>query len=135
MGSVSVPLLWYRQSPFESYLRNTLSRDEVDSTMPHITSRKATVISSDSHTSQGTAKRQSSAKKKFIMSRTLTTQKENVMTQTSATQQRSERAADKNAIRPFHASVPDAELTELRRRIHATKWPERETVADASQGV
>jgi hypothetical protein len=40
-----------------------------------------------------------------------------------------------NAIRPLHVHVPEAELTELRRRINATKWPERETVADASQGV
>jgi pimeloyl-ACP methyl ester carboxylesterase len=32
-------------------------------------------------------------------------------------------------------SVPEAELNELRRRINATKWPERETVADATQGV
>ena len=40
------------------------------------------------------------------------------------------------AIRPFQVvSVPDAELTELRRRINATRWPERETVTDASQGV
>ena len=31
--------------------------------------------------------------------------------------------------------MPEAEITDLRRRIHATKWPERETVADASQGV
>jgi pimeloyl-ACP methyl ester carboxylesterase len=38
-------------------------------------------------------------------------------------------------IRPFYVNVPDAELTELRRRINATKWPERETVTDASQGV
>jgi len=38
-------------------------------------------------------------------------------------------------IRQFHVSVPEAELTELRRRIEATKWPERETVTDASQGV
>jgi Epoxide hydrolase N terminus len=44
-------------------------------------------------------------------------------------------AADKNAIRPFHVNVPEAELTELRRRINATKWPERETVTDDSQGV
>ena len=50
------------------------------------------------------------------------------MTQTSATQQGS-------AIRPFHVNVPEAELTELRRRINATKWPERETVTDQSQGV
>jgi len=38
-------------------------------------------------------------------------------------------------IRPFHVNVPETELTELRRRINATKWPERETVNDASQGV
>src|SRR5437867_8206428 len=42
---------------------------------------------------------------------------------------------DRNAIRPFHVDVPKAELTELRRRINATKWPERETVTDQSQGV
>ena len=39
------------------------------------------------------------------------------------------------AIRPFRVDVPEAELAEMRRRIAATKWPERETVADASQGV
>ncbi len=42
---------------------------------------------------------------------------------------------DKNAIRPFSVNVAEAELTELRRRVSATKWPERETVADESQGV
>src|SRR5438445_4992357 len=57
------------------------------------------------------------------------------MTQTSATQQVSQQAADKTAIRPFHVNVPEAELTELRRRINATKWPDRETVPDESQGV
>jgi pimeloyl-ACP methyl ester carboxylesterase len=43
-----------------------------------------------------------------------------------------EQAADKTAaIRPFHVNdVPEAELTELLRRINATKWPERETVTD-----
>jgi len=40
-----------------------------------------------------------------------------------------------DAIRQFHVNVPESELTELRRRINATKWPERETVTDASQGV
>jgi pimeloyl-ACP methyl ester carboxylesterase len=39
------------------------------------------------------------------------------------------------AIRPFTFKVPDADLAELRRRIAATRWPEREPVADASQGV
>ncbi len=45
-------------------------------------------------------------------------------------------AAGKTAIRPFKvATVPEAELVELRRRIDATRFPERETVTDASQGV
>jgi pimeloyl-ACP methyl ester carboxylesterase len=51
------------------------------------------------------------------------------MTQTSATQQTSE------SIRPFHVNIPEAELTELRRRINAARWPEQELVADISQGV
>jgi len=47
-----------------------------------------------------------------------------------------ELGADKAALRPFpHLNVPEADLTELRRRINATRWPERETVPDASQGV
>ena len=57
------------------------------------------------------------------------------MSQTSDTPQGSKPADDKNAIRPFHVNVPEADLTELRRRINATKWPERETVTDATQGV
>jgi hypothetical protein len=57
------------------------------------------------------------------------------MTQTGATPQGSKQAADKNAIRPFHVNVAEADLTELRRRINATKWPERETATDQSQGV
>jgi pimeloyl-ACP methyl ester carboxylesterase len=43
--------------------------------------------------------------------------------------------ADATAIRPFQVNVPEPELTDLRRRINATKWPERETVTDDSQGV
>ena len=57
------------------------------------------------------------------------------MTQILATHQDSKPAADRNAIRPFHVNVPEAELTELRSRINATRWPERETVKDATQGV
>jgi pimeloyl-ACP methyl ester carboxylesterase len=49
--------------------------------------------------------------------------------------QRSKQAAGKDAIRPFRVNVPEAELAEMRRRIKATKWPEKETVTDASQGV
>jgi pimeloyl-ACP methyl ester carboxylesterase len=43
--------------------------------------------------------------------------------------------ADKNSIRPFQVKVSEEELTELRRRIKASKWPEREPVPDPSQGV
>ena len=39
------------------------------------------------------------------------------------------------AVRPFRVNVPQAQLDELRRRIKATVWPERETVPDATQGV
>ena len=53
----------------------------------------------------------------------------------SATQQ-AEQAVDTAGIRPFQMmNVPEGELTELRRRINATRWPERETVTDATQGV
>ena len=57
------------------------------------------------------------------------------MAQTTAPQQGSKPAADKDALRPFRVKVPDADLTELRRRIDATRLPERETVTDQSQGV
>ena len=43
--------------------------------------------------------------------------------------------AENNAIHPFKVGFPEAELTELRRRVTATRWPERETVTDDSQGV
>jgi pimeloyl-ACP methyl ester carboxylesterase len=39
------------------------------------------------------------------------------------------------AIRPFRVDVPEEALVDLRKRIAATKWPERETVSDATQGV
>ena len=44
-------------------------------------------------------------------------------------------SADTAVIRPFKVQVPESELSELRRRINNTKWPERETVTDATQGV
>jgi pimeloyl-ACP methyl ester carboxylesterase len=40
-----------------------------------------------------------------------------------------------NAIRPFRVDVPEAELADLRQRIAATRWPDRETVSDSSQGI
>lgn len=44
-------------------------------------------------------------------------------------------AESAKAIRPFHVHVSDAQLNDLRRRIAATHWPDRETVADGSQGA
>ena len=38
-------------------------------------------------------------------------------------------------IRPFTVNIPEAQLDDLRRRLEATNWPEKETVADQSQGV
>src|SRR6516165_3004394 len=44
-------------------------------------------------------------------------------------------ATTSEAIRPFRVNFPRAELSELRRRIKTTRWPDRETVADESQGI
>ena len=44
-------------------------------------------------------------------------------------------ATENSAIRPFRINVPDDQLADLRRRIVATRWPDRETVNDRSQGV
>jgi pimeloyl-ACP methyl ester carboxylesterase len=44
-------------------------------------------------------------------------------------------AAEDGGIRPFRIEVPDQEIADLQRRIAATRWPERETVTDDSQGV
>ena len=44
-------------------------------------------------------------------------------------------ATGDDGIRPFRIKIPEADLVDLRRRIAATRWPERETVTDRSQGV
>lgn len=44
-------------------------------------------------------------------------------------------AATSDAVRPFRIDVPEEDLADLRRRVLATRWPDRETVADQSQGV
>jgi Epoxide hydrolase N terminus len=43
-------------------------------------------------------------------------------------------AAAADATRPFRVDVPDDQLVDLRRRIAATRWPDKETVSDRSQG-
>src|SRR6266704_6863063 len=48
---------------------------------------------------------------------------------------RTDNSAAATAVRPFAVEIPEAEIEALRARIAATRWPEKETVADASQGV
>ena len=57
------------------------------------------------------------------------------MEQVSTANPASKQSNDNTAVRPFHMSFPESDLTELRARINATRWPERETVGDATQGV
>jgi pimeloyl-ACP methyl ester carboxylesterase len=44
-------------------------------------------------------------------------------------------AAEDDSIRPFHISIPEEQLVDLRQRIAATRWPDKETVTDESQGI
>src|SRR2546423_15374475 len=55
--------------------------------------------------------------------------------ETAMTQRDTALATATPAIRPFRVQVPEEALEDLRRRIAATRWPERETIADESQGV
>jgi pimeloyl-ACP methyl ester carboxylesterase len=43
--------------------------------------------------------------------------------------------SDETEIRPFRIDTPEVAIADLRRRVNATRWPERETVTDDSQGV
>jgi pimeloyl-ACP methyl ester carboxylesterase len=44
-------------------------------------------------------------------------------------------ASETNAIRPFRINIPEEQIADLRRRVAATRWPDKETVGDPSQGV
>ena len=44
-------------------------------------------------------------------------------------------ATQVGAIRPFRVDIPEEQLVDLRRRLSAARWPDRETVSDQSQGV
>ena len=57
------------------------------------------------------------------------------MTPVTLTERRCEQTTDSAVIHAFRVDVPEAELIELRRRINATRLPDKETVADFSQGV
>ena len=56
------------------------------------------------------------------------------MTQSSATQLGGEQAANKD-IRPFRANFSESDITDLRKRLAATRWPTKQLVSDRSQGV
>jgi pimeloyl-ACP methyl ester carboxylesterase len=71
----------------------------------------------------------------FADAKSKSTEKGGAMTESGATKRASEQTTDVTAIRPFHETFPASDITELRRRINATRWPDRETVKDASQGV
>ena len=53
----------------------------------------------------------------------------------SARQAEAKTGGGADAIRPFRVHFPDEALSDMKRRIAATRWPEKETVADTSQGV
>jgi pimeloyl-ACP methyl ester carboxylesterase len=57
------------------------------------------------------------------------------MTPTTVTEARQGRTTEASAIRPFRFEASDADLRELRQRVAATRFPERETVTDFTQGV
>jgi pimeloyl-ACP methyl ester carboxylesterase len=57
------------------------------------------------------------------------------MTQTAVAPERAAPDAGAAIIRPFRASVPEADIVDLRRRLAATRWPDRETVDDRTQGA
>ena len=42
---------------------------------------------------------------------------------------------EREAIRPYNINIPEEALTDLRQRIKATRWPDKETVSDQSQGA
>jgi pimeloyl-ACP methyl ester carboxylesterase len=44
-------------------------------------------------------------------------------------------AVEREAVRPFRINIPEEQLVDLRRRVKATRWPDKETVTDPSQGV
>ncbi|XZF15699.1 epoxide hydrolase family protein [Chitinophagaceae bacterium MMS25-I14] len=59
----------------------------------------------------------------------------NLLTPSGVAQTVPAAASAAEAIRPFHVNVPEAALTDLRQRVQATRWPDKETVNDRSQGV
>jgi len=70
----------------------------------------------------------------FADSKSKSALEEDSVSEFGATQQASGQTGD-TAIRQFHVSFPESDIGELRKRVKATRWPDRETVTVASQGV
>src|SRR5712672_2075331 len=64
-----------------------------------------------------------------------TNPQDNAMITARATERSRTAAAASEAIRPFRVNIPQEQLDDLRRRIAATRFPEKETVADQSHGI
>jgi len=64
-----------------------------------------------------------------------TAQQETSMTQLATVQVDTALYNSTTEIRPFHVNVPEEQLGDLRQRLAATRWPDKETIADRSQGV
>jgi pimeloyl-ACP methyl ester carboxylesterase len=78
----------------------------------------------------GAAFRPATLSEAFAGLKPATPQAENAMAKNGAAP-----GAGNTSIRPFHMNFPPTDITELRRRLDATRWPEREPVTDATQGV
>ena len=63
------------------------------------------------------------------------TLKQQEVTMIQATKEAPAPSIEDTSVRPFHINIPDEALVDLRKRIAATKWPDKETVSDATQGV
>ena len=72
---------------------------------------------------------------KGVVGESDTNRKGTVAAEVSQPQADSTADATTAAIRPFQVNVPEKELVDLRQRIAATRWPDRETVTDRSQGA
>src|SRR5438045_2174638 len=53
----------------------------------------------------------------------------------NGTQTQIQTVVAETAVRPFSVDIPEEKLVDLRQRLAATRWPERETVTDDTQGV
>ena len=71
----------------------------------------------------------------FAEAKSRATEEDRLMTESSAGKLDGEQSGDMASIRPFHKTFPASDIADLRRRINATRWPEKETVTDSSQGV